>query len=671
MPTHLSRLFVRGRSRKGDVAAFGLRLVSALLNLETWPRSLEGACRLARRHRNCQLAVGVVARPSGDGLVLEHLAGGMTGRAWRELDAALAGRQSPLLTAGQAPVWIRLADDPFQPGAPLLRRLDLGWLQALPFPVPGSEMPARGFVLLGGRGESTDEHHPLVRLAGLIWMIARNRLVAGDGDGAATMDASWEHAPVALARVAAGKVLAVNPAARELLQESVGRDGTAWEAWLLGAVQRLQVAGREVDVVRASQSRACDLQVRLGAPIGDGDERLVALTRPAAPAETASDHEATMRALGHELRTPLSAMNTSLQLVLRGDTGDLTPDQERFLGATKRNLERLNRLLADLLETKRAEAGQAVIHPATVDVGELLHQDLALFAVTAEEKGLELETSGVPPSFHACVDADKMQQILHNVLTNALKYTPRDGLVRVGLDGTTAHAPGLGPRLAQHFGLAVDTLTLTVEDSGMGMSESYLQQLFEPFSRDQRTETTGLPGVGLGLYITRGLVEAHGGEVRLMSEPGRGTTVWVVLPREPESARVLTVGRRLAGLPRPEQGPDFHTLDLRHRIRGVPTWQIEAAGRHVQQFLGELARRDGQTTDGGELGWPLAPGLWVAGPEAGRRLGPAWEVFTAAPECPVLLAGTAWQPTVLSDGVAAPAVAPRTDTETESVTPAG
>jgi signal transduction histidine kinase len=657
MPTKLSRMFVRNRPRKGDVAAFGLRLTSALLSDDAWPRALEQACRLARRHRGCDLAVAVTCREQAGGLAVERLAGGSRRIGWDDLASALVARQSPLMLANDEPRWIHRRDDEFQPGATLLRRLDLRWLQMMPFTAAGT----RGLVLLAGRDEAVDERHPLIRIARLIWLIGHDRLLQPSQMVAEDVRASslpWDAAPVALATVTSHEVRRINTAARDLLASNVGRDGQAWEPWLLGAVQRLELAGVARDVVRASQSRQRDLQVILGDVYGSDGERLVALEEASSgPVSSTSDQEATLRALGHELRTPLTAMNTSLELVLRGDAGPLAPDQERFLGATKRNLERLNRLLGDLLEAKRAEAGRVTVNTASIDLGELLQQDLAILEVSARDRGLELR-SDVPASFRACVDGDKIQQILHNVVSNAIKYTPRGGFVRVTLGSQDDGMPGLGRRLAQAFGLTVDAFALLVEDSGMGMSEAYLQQLFEPFSRDQRAEADRLPGVGLGLYITRGLVEAHGGEIRLISEPGHGTSVWIVLPREPESARVLTIGRRVAALMDKDAEASLQVLDLRHLLRDVQPWELEASAAYVQRFMNDFGRRRSPAARDGDVSWMLAPGAWLAVVPSADRLGAAWEVATSAPECPTLLAGTGWRAFEFDDSPAALAEAP-------------
>jgi len=672
MPTTLARLLGRGRSRKGGHHAYGLRLVAALADTDQPLRVLATACRLARRVAGCRLAlVGIwddAAPVPRLTLVPDHADRGDL----RLLQEALNGRHSFLPLLDRQPLWLRLDDDQFQPGAPLLRRFDLKWCLALPFGAPLEGVVRRCVILLAGDDSSTDQDHPLIREARLIWLAARVRL-AGDGWGTTQVPdlpwpgaEAWDRAPAALALVEPDRVVAVNSAACELLAGCVGRDGQDWEPWLLGAVQRLLSTGLSSEVVTASQSRNRSLAVTLGETVG-GNTRLVALHEANVGADRCREQDAVMRVLGHELRTPLAAMQTSLDLVLRGEAGPLKAEQERFLGMARRNLERLNRLLGDWLDAKRAEAGRLAIQAETVDLGALLNAELAMLQVVCREKGVELDTSGVPATFRACVDADKIQQMLHNVVGNAIKYTGQGGLVRVWLQDRLETAPGTGVRLARRFELPLDVFTIVVEDNGLGMSEEFLEILFQPFSREDRVETRGLPGAGLGLHITRGLVEAHGGLIRLESEPRRGTTVWLVLPREPGSGNVLMAGRQLDLLSERAAAAGIPTtaawLDVRGRVRQAQPWEIETAAAEVRSFLAGLGRdrrRDEVRrfmAAAGPLCWQLAPGLWCGLVLDVDRLEPAWQVNIAAPESSYLLTGTRWS--VLSPPVAPPIASPQ------------
>jgi len=677
MPTALARLLGRGRSPRGDDRAYGLRVAAGLLETADPRRVLELACRLALRTRPCTVAL-VGAWEGGDDASLRWLAGRCRHADPQQVLGDLGGERGPLTAAGGQPHWIGLGEDHFQPGATSLRRLGLQWLLSLPFTADLDGGPRRCVMVLAGPDANLDHDHPLLRDARLVWLAARGRLAAGAATTAGHAPwpggDAWDDAPCALALVLPDRVVTANNRARSLLEENVGRGGAAWEPWLLGAVQRLDLTDRPREILTASESRGRELEVAVAPAAAPGRPRLVSLHAAQRRADAAADQEATLRLLGHELRTPLTAMQTSLDLVLRGDAGTLGADQERFLGAARRNLQRLGRLLDDLLDAKRAEAGRLAIRPETVDLGERLAEDLAMHAVACREKGLELDATGVPASFRACVDADKVQQMLHNLVSNAIKYTEHGGRVRVSLTERIAAAPALGARLARHFQLPLDAFTLVVEDSGLGMSEAFLESLFQPFHREERPEARGMPGAGLGLHITRGLAEAHGGEIRLQSKPGRGTAVWLVLPREPGSGAVLTAGRQLTRLRERATAAGLASgvvaLDLRRRLERVQPWELEDAARQVRDFLGRLARdcrREGPERvlreSGGICCWQLEAGLWLGLALDTERLEPAWQVATSAPESSVLLAGSRWQDleeTVAGVEPAAPDAVPAT-----------
>ena len=662
MPTPLARLFGRGRPRQSGDRDHGLRLAAALAESSQPLRVLAAACRLALRTPDCDVAlVGLRVERESAAPQYDWVAGGCRRCDRRLLEEALRGRHSPLPAIGEQPLWIRMGDDPFQPGAAVLRRFGLCWLLALPGRAPVDGSGRQGVVLLAGCDPHLEADHPLVRDARLVWLSVRGHLTAA----ASRLErrfaspwpenaAAWLQAPAPMAMVARTQVLAVNQAARQLLAETVGGDEARQQGWLLGAVRRLEVSGQTSETLTASLSRGRSLRVTVGAPLADVDARLVALHQSTASGPPAGDQEAAMRMLGHELRTPLAAMQTSLDLVLRGETGPLADNQQRFLGATRRNLERLNRLLGDLLEARHLSATS---HPAlaqqTVDLGALLHDELSMLSVVCREKGLTLQVDRIPQSFRACVDPDRIQQVLHNVVGNAIKYTAGGGIVRVALQEEPALAPGMGPRLACLFNLPLDIFTLVVEDTGLGMSEAFLAKLFQPFNREDRAETRSLPGAGLGLHITRGLVEAHGGLIRIESRPGHGTTVWLVLPREPQSGRVLTVGRQLAALQQRARDAGLPSticaLDLRHRLATSQPWEIEAATEQALAFLIRLGRESTCpavaefTRSAGTLGWPLAPGLCCGLVVDPQRLAPAWQVAAIAPESVRLLADLRWR----------------------------
>ena len=152
----------------------------------------------------------------------------------------------------------------------------------------------------------------------------------------------------------------------------------------------------------------------------------------------------------------------------------------------------------------------------------------------ARNAGLELDATGLPERLRAHADPDRITRIVANVVGNSLKYTPAGGLVRVWVQPHPRPDDGLAWRLAEDLFLPLHTWNLVVEDSGVGMTPAEVERVFEPWYRGRRHAGPARDGSGLGLHITRGLVEAHGGRIWVESTPGIGSTFMFTLPRAPE-----------------------------------------------------------------------------------------------------------------------------------------
>jgi PAS domain S-box-containing protein len=213
--------------------------------------------------------------------------------------------------------------------------------------------------------------------------------------------------------------------------------------------------------------------------------------------------------VSHELRTPLTSISGYLDLVL--EAGRLSEEQERFLGVVSRNAERLLRLVCDLLFVAQLKSSTVVLERAPVDLTELLDSALQCVAPVARDRGIDLTLDcEALPSLEG--DAGRLGQMIDNLLTNALKFTPRGGSVQVrGFERD-------------------DIVCLEVRDTGMGISAEDQEHLFERFFRTSEAQSEAIQGTGLGLSIVVAIVEAHGGSVEVESELGVGTTFRVVLP---------------------------------------------------------------------------------------------------------------------------------------------
>ncbi len=225
----------------------------------------------------------------------------------------------------------------------------------------------------------------------------------------------------------------------------------------------------------------------------------------------------TLGTISHELRTPLAAMKVTLKVVLDQEAGPVNGDQKRFLGMTMRNIDRLDRLVGDLLDISRTEASLPAIQGQKIDLRQVFEDVAVAHGPTSRHCGITLQVSPPRAGFRIWADPDKLMQIIGNVLSNALKYTPRGGVVRMQVEES-------GPGIADgHF-------VLTIKDNGRGMSASQVQSMFEAYVRCHEDQANDIPGTGLGLHITKGLVEAHGGQIDVGSAPGIGTEVRITLP---------------------------------------------------------------------------------------------------------------------------------------------
>ena len=214
--------------------------------------------------------------------------------------------------------------------------------------------------------------------------------------------------------------------------------------------------------------------------------------------------------VSHELRTPLTSIRGYLEL-LRED-GRLDEEQLRYLGIVDRNSERLLDLVSDLLFLAQVDAGKLNFELQPVDLEALVADCVEAAQPTATAKEIELTTSTHQLPVQLQGDPARLAQVLDNLVSNALKFTPSGGRVEVSLQGLD--------------GVAV----IEVSDTGVGLAEDEQDQLFERFFRSSRASENAIPGTGLGLAIAKTIVERHGGRIRLKSALDVGTTVRVELP---------------------------------------------------------------------------------------------------------------------------------------------
>jgi signal transduction histidine kinase len=216
--------------------------------------------------------------------------------------------------------------------------------------------------------------------------------------------------------------------------------------------------------------------------------------------------------VSHELRTPLSITKEAISLVLEKVPGQINDQQAEILGIAKKNIERLARIINELLDVSKIEAGKVELRKEDVDLSALIRMTAAAFEGKAKDKGLEVRLSLPAQPIIACADEDKLNQILTNLVGNAIKFTSH-GYVEI---------------VAEDLGTDV---ACRVRDSGVGIASEDLPRIFDKFTQFARKDGPGDRGTGLGLAIVKGLVELHGGEISIESRVGRGTTVLFTLPK--------------------------------------------------------------------------------------------------------------------------------------------
>jgi len=217
--------------------------------------------------------------------------------------------------------------------------------------------------------------------------------------------------------------------------------------------------------------------------------------------------------VSHELRTPLSSIKTSAEVLLTTASPDAPEAHVRLLRNIDRSSDRLSALITDLLDLARLEGGKLELHPEPTDLRSVTEDAIATVRPLAD--GRRQTVAFVSPGGPCLVNGDRrrLEQIALNLLTNAVKYSPIGGTIRVEVG----------------MGLKGD-IRLSVADEGAGIATEQQERVFERFYRLDNEATLRAPGTGLGLPIAKALTELHGGTIEVRSTPGRGSTFTVSLP---------------------------------------------------------------------------------------------------------------------------------------------
>lgn len=216
--------------------------------------------------------------------------------------------------------------------------------------------------------------------------------------------------------------------------------------------------------------------------------------------------------VSHELRTPLTTIKSYLEAL---DDGAIEEPQlaQRFIGVTRSETERMIRLVTDLLHLSRLDSKQAMMSKELTRVAEMLEEVADRFSFQLRQRNIRIEIRVEPGVPAILLDRDKIEQVLDNLVSNAIKYTGDEGAIRIVARRSDK-----------------DHLEISVQDTGIGIPKKDLARIFERFYRVDKARSRNMGGTGLGLSIAREIVKAHGGTIALDSELGKGTKITFTLP---------------------------------------------------------------------------------------------------------------------------------------------
>ncbi len=366
-----------------------------------------------------------------------------------------------------------------------------------------------GESVLRRLGDSLSDALVGTRAGRIVWATARLADLAGEHDVTALLGMPFEalfedageglpagprdHATECVLRCDGGTGTRV--VARQLCR---GEDGGPDQVWLLKDVGRERLL--EAELLRASR----DLHAA---------NREIATLRERMRRELA-DREELLTVVSHELRTPVTVILGYGRLLLSGKVGALSDEQKRFLGESQKSCQRLNAFIGELLETCRSLTGDGVLEVSELPVGATIESVASALAPLLEERKLELTIGSQGAALRARFDCARVEQVLTNLVGNAIKHAPEGSRIEVSARGIRQDGR--------------DFVEVAVADAGPGVPEADRQRIFDPWVRaGQGCRGTGL---GLGLAIARRIVDAHGGTIGVVPREGGGSSFRFTLP---------------------------------------------------------------------------------------------------------------------------------------------
>ncbi len=305
----------------------------------------------------------------------------------------------------------------------------------------------------------------------------------------------------------------------QMLGKDLGASGLQWDLEKLQTgiqecfEKKSTIRVEDVHLIRGEKERVLGFKI---IPIGDsGDADAFALLFGADITERKQLEilkDEFVSTVSHELRTPLLIIREGVALVLDGILGQTTDEQKKFLSLSLENIDRLARIINDLLDISKIEAVKMQIQKTPIDLDEFIKKMIASFSPVFQGKEVAIQYKNHGPALNISADSDKLTQIFTNLIQNSVKFTQK-GFVEISVFDKDTE------------------VECRVSDSGCGIAEEDLPRVFSKFQQFGRTHGAGAKGTGLGLSICKGLVELHGGKIRVESQLGKGTQFIFNLPK--------------------------------------------------------------------------------------------------------------------------------------------
>uniref|UniRef100_UPI0040284292 ATP-binding protein n=1 Tax=Candidatus Scatousia sp. TaxID=3085663 RepID=UPI0040284292 len=235
--------------------------------------------------------------------------------------------------------------------------------------------------------------------------------------------------------------------------------------------------------------------------------------------------------VSHELRTPLTSIKNSLDILMTGKCGEINDAGSKFLNMAKRNVQRLAGIINDLLDLSKIEAGKMDFHFKNINIHQVIDYVKSTLSILAKDKNIELLTDETDTLPEIYADSQRLEQVLTNLVSNAIKFTPEGKKIIISSKLTNAENIEVHPYFQEEIEkLKGDYIVVSVKDEGIGIAEKDLLHAFDKFAQIENSLSRKVGGSGLGLPIAKQLLDAHNGAIWCSSQLEKGSEFSFAIP---------------------------------------------------------------------------------------------------------------------------------------------